>query len=97
MVNRNKINKQLDVDKDELSVDGKKTRNMAKKTTKSMRKNQAHSKSMVESILKTEGITSLQVSAYGRRNLKKGGKTYSSQDHVKCYRNGHETDSDDSN
>jgi hypothetical protein len=65
MVDRNELNKQMDVDKDKLSIGGKKAWKMAKKTTKSARKNQAHSKSVVESILKTEGITSLQVLAYG--------------------------------
>jgi hypothetical protein len=61
MVTRNKLSKKMDVDKDNLSIGGKKAQEMTKKTTKLMQKNQAHSKSLIESILKTEGITSLQM------------------------------------
>ena len=69
-MNRNKLGKQIDVDKDDLSVDGKKAWMMEKKTITLMWKNQAYFKSVIESIIKRKGITSLQVSTYGKGEVK---------------------------
>ena len=71
----------MDVDREDLSEGGKKARKIAKKTTKSLRNNKPHEQGIMKSILETEGVTSSPVSAYVN---------------VKCYRNGHQTDSDDS-
>ena len=97
IVDRNEREKRMDVDREDLSEGGKKARKIAKKTTKSLRNNKPHEQGIMKSILETEGVTSSQVSAYVRGEVKnKKGEPYSSQNHVKCYRNGHQTDSDDS-
>ena len=96
MQKRNELSKRMDVDKDELSERGKRERKRAKKTSKSMQRNEGNYETIVDSILATNGITSSQVSAYEKKRVKnRTGKHHSSQDDVRMYRNGHETESDD--
>ena len=96
MQKRNELSKRMDVNKDELSERGKRERKRAKKTPKSMQRNEGNYETIVESILATNGITSSQVSAYEKKRVKnRTGKNHSSQDDVRMYRNGHETESDD--
>ena len=96
MQKNNELAKRMDVDKDELSDRGKRARKRAKKTAKSMQRNEGNYETIVDSILATNGVPPSQVSAYEKKKLKnKSGKLHSSQDDVRMYRNGHETESED--
>jgi len=94
---RNTLSKHAEKDKTELTANEKRERKAAKKTAKSMTRRNDDYKDVVDGWNATDGITSSQVSLYekGEVTNKKGGK-FCSQDACRKYRNGDETDSDDS-
>jgi hypothetical protein len=93
---RNAKEKHMDTDKDDLTAEQKKQRKRARKTSKSMAKRDSSYENVVAEILATDGVPLSQATAYEKGSVsnQKGSKFYS-QDALKQYRNGVETDSDD--
>ena len=93
---RNAKEKHMDMDKDDLTVEQKKQRKRAKKTSKSMAKRDNGCENVVAEMLATDGVPLSQATAYEKGSVsnQKGSK-FCSQDALKQYRNGVETDSDD--
>jgi hypothetical protein len=59
IVNRNEQDKRVDVDRENFSKDGKKTRKIVKNMTKPLRNNTPHEHNIMKNILETKGVTSL--------------------------------------
>ena len=96
MKHRNEKDKQMDKDKGELSKEEKKLRKKARKSSDSMRRHEGGHRDIVDGMIATVGISLSQASIYEKGGVvnSKGAK-FCSQDAVKMYRNGTETDSDD--
>ena len=96
MQGRNARDKMMDKDKSDLNPEEKVKRKRAKKTSKSMDK-RGDGMKVVEEILLAESIPLSQASAFVSGDAKnKDGKAFCSQKALNMYRNGHQTDSDDS-
>ena len=91
---RNETNKQMDVKKSNFLKEERAQKKEAKKTAKSMQKNEGDYKGIVNGWGATDGVTSSQMSKYERGLItnKKGAK-FCSKEAVEKYRKGHETDS----
>ena len=86
----------MDTEKNDLTAEQKKQRKRAKKTYKSMAKRDSSYESVVAEMLASDGVALSQATAYERGSVsnQKGSRFYS-QDALKKYRNGVETDSKD--
>ena len=93
---RNAKEKHMDTEKDDLTAVQKKQRKRAKKTSKSMAKRDNSYENVVAEMLASDGVALSQATAYERGSVsnQKGSRFYS-QDALKKYRNGVETDSED--
>lgn len=87
--------KQMDVDVDDLSVGARRERKKAKKTGRSMEKHKGKSLDIASGWCATKGVPLSQASAYEKGLVTdKDGKLFHSQEAVKMFRNGYETDED---
>ena len=91
--NRCEREKQMDKDADELNADELRARKKAKKTSKSMEKHKHEAPQIANSWTVTMVVPPSQGSEYEKGNVKdKNGNGFLSQDGLKMFRNGHESD-----
>ncbi|KAL3777482.1 hypothetical protein ACHAWO_007352 [Cyclotella atomus] len=94
MVSRNERYKMMDKDKSELDSIQKKQRKTAKRTTEALRKSANQKREIVQGILATDGVQLSQASAYVD-GATINDNNFCSQNAVKYFRNGYESDSSD--
>ena len=84
----------MDLPKSELTKEQRAERKKAKRLDKSLEQNESRRKRIVEGILATRGITPSQASEYEKGGKKdERGEKFSSQDCLKMYEEGYESDS----
>lgn len=84
----------MDKDKSELDSIQKKQRKTAKRTTEALRKSANQKREIVQGILATDGVQLSQASAYVD-GATINDNNFCSQNAVKYFRNGYESDSSD--
>lgn len=94
MKSRNERYKMMDKDKSELDSNQLRQRKMAKRTTDALRKRAGDKGEVVRGILATDGVQLSQASAYVD-GATINGNNFCSQNAVKYFRNGYESDSSD--
>jgi hypothetical protein len=92
MYSHNERNKMMDKDESELSPNQKRQRKAAKATTKALRKRADQKREVVQGVIATDGVRLSQASAFVD-GQEINGKTFCSQNAVKYFRNGYQSDS----